>query len=51
MPQKSRPGIYSDEQGEAWQIVVNALHAVGTQVFLQLWHCGRASLSRGWPLF
>jgi N-ethylmaleimide reductase len=39
------PGIYSDEQAEAWKIVVNAVHARGTSIFLQLWHCGRASHS------
>ena len=39
------PGIYSDEQAEAWKIVVNAVHAKGTPIFLQLWHCGRASHS------
>jgi N-ethylmaleimide reductase len=39
------PGIYSDEQAEAWKMVVNAAHAGGTAIFLQLWHCGRASHS------
>ncbi len=39
------PGIYSDEQREAWKQVVEALHAQGTPIFLQLWHCGRASHS------
>lgn len=37
------PGIYSDEQAEAWKQVVEAVHAKGTPMFLQLWHCGRAS--------
>ncbi|MEM1168591.1 MAG: alkene reductase [Cyanobacteria bacterium P01_H01_bin.35] len=37
------PGIYSDEQTKAWQQVVDAVHAKGTPIFLQLWHCGRAS--------
>lgn len=37
------PGIYTDEQAEAWKIVVDAVHAKGTPIFLQLWHCGRAS--------
>jgi len=37
------PGIYSDEQAEAWKQVVDAVHAQGTPLFLQLWHCGRAS--------
>ncbi len=39
------PGIYSDEQGEAWKQVVTAVHAHETPIFLQLWHCGRASHS------
>jgi N-ethylmaleimide reductase len=37
------PGIFTDEQAEAWKIVVSAVHAKGTPIFLQLWHCGRAS--------
>jgi N-ethylmaleimide reductase len=37
------PGIYTDAQAEAWKIVVAAAHAKGTPIFLQLWHCGRAS--------
>ena len=37
------PGIYSDEQAEAWKQVVDAVHSKGTPMFLQLWHCGRAS--------
>lgn len=39
------PGIYSDEQAEAWKMVVDAVHAKGCPIFLQLWHCGRASHS------
>jgi N-ethylmaleimide reductase len=39
------PGIYSNEQAEAWKMVVDTVHAKGTPVFLQLWHCGRASHS------
>jgi N-ethylmaleimide reductase len=39
------PGIYTDEQGQAWQQVVEAVHAQGSPLFLQLWHCGRASHS------
>ena len=39
------PGIYSDEQGEAWKQVVTAVHAHETPIFMQLWHCGRASHS------
>ena len=39
------PGIYSDEQGEAWKQVVTAVHARETPIFMQLWHSGRASHS------
>jgi N-ethylmaleimide reductase len=39
------PGIYTEEQAEAWKIVVEAVRAKGTPIFLQLWHCGRASHS------
>lgn len=39
------PGIYSNEQADAWKIVVDAVHAKGIPIFLQLWHCGRASHS------
>ena len=39
------PGIYSDEQAEAWKQVVNAVHDRETPIFMQLWHCGRASHS------
>ena len=39
------PGIYSDEQTEAWKKVVDAVHAKAAPMFLQLWHCGRASHS------
>jgi N-ethylmaleimide reductase len=42
---RNSPGIYSDEQTEAWKKVVDAVHANGTPIFLQLWHCGRASHS------
>tara|TARA_B100000315_G_C14588011_1_gene594195 strand:- start:1592 stop:2695 length:1104 start_codon:yes stop_codon:yes gene_type:complete len=39
------PGIYSDEQAEAWKKVTCAVHDKGSKIFLQLWHCGRASHS------
>ncbi|KAB2631350.1 12-oxophytodienoate reductase 3-like [Pyrus ussuriensis x Pyrus communis] len=37
------PGIYNDEQVEAWKKVVDAVHAKGAVIFCQLWHVGRAS--------
>ncbi len=39
------PGIYSDAQAEAWKQIVEAAHSKGSKIFLQLWHCGRASHS------
>jgi N-ethylmaleimide reductase len=39
------PGIYRDEQAQAWKQVVAAVQSQGTPIFLQLWHCGRASHS------
>ena len=39
------PGIYSDEMVEGWQLTTEAVHAKGGKIFLQLWHCGRASHS------
>lgn len=42
---QNTPGIYSDGQAEAWKAIVEAVHARGTPIFLQLWHCGRASHS------
>jgi len=37
------PGIYTDEQADAWQLITKAVHDKGGKIFLQLWHCGRAS--------
>ena len=39
------PGIYSDAQMRAWKPITQALHETETPIFLQLWHCGRASHS------
>ncbi|KAL6645972.1 hypothetical protein ACP70R_017580 [Stipagrostis hirtigluma subsp. patula] len=37
------PGIYNQEQIDAWKKVVDAVHAKGAIFFCQLWHVGRAS--------
>ncbi|KHG19112.1 12-oxophytodienoate reductase 3 [Gossypium arboreum] len=37
------PGIYNEEQVEAWKMIVDAVHAKGGIIFCQLWHVGRAS--------
>jgi N-ethylmaleimide reductase len=39
------PGIYTDAHTAGWKIVTGAVHKAGTPIFLQLWHCGRASHS------
>ena len=36
-------GIYNEAQVEGWKLIVDAIHQAGSKVFLQLWHCGRAS--------
>src|SRR5579859_5512563 len=43
------PGIYSDAQVEGWRKVVEAVHAKGAFIFLQLWHVGRVSHSSFQP--
>lgn len=35
------PGIWSDEQTEAWKPVTQAVHQAGGRIFMQLWHMGR----------
>lgn len=37
------PGIHSDAQVQGWKQVVEAVHARGGKVFLQLWQVGRIS--------
>ena len=39
------PGIYTDAMANAWKTVVESVHRQGGVIFLQLWHCGRASHS------
>ena len=43
------PGIYNEEQIQGWKKVVEAIHAKGGRIFLQLWHMGRASHSSFQP--
>jgi N-ethylmaleimide reductase len=43
------PGIYSEEQVKGWRDVVDAVHAEGGLIFLQLWHVGRVSHSSFQP--
>ncbi|MDN6315570.1 MAG: alkene reductase [Halomonas sp.] len=37
------PGIWTDEQEAGWKQVVDAVHARGGRMALQLWHVGRVS--------
>jgi N-ethylmaleimide reductase len=43
------PGIWTDEQVAGWRQVVDAVHAKGGIIFLQLWHVGRVSHSSYQP--
>ena len=35
------PGIYTEQQVAGWRKVIDAVHAEGGVIFLQLWHVGR----------
>jgi N-ethylmaleimide reductase len=35
------PGVWSDEQVEAWRAVTDAVHDAGGRIAVQLMHCGR----------
>lgn len=37
------PGIYTEAQVEGWRRVVDAVHAEGGSIVIQLWHVGRIS--------
>ena len=39
------PGIHTEAQVQAWRSVVDAVHAEGGTIVLQLWHVGRISHS------
>ena len=43
------PGIYSEQQVAGWKKVVDAVHAKGAFIVLQLWHVGRVSHSSFQP--
>src|SRR5258708_15806143 len=43
------PGIYTEQQIRGWREVVDAVHARGGLIFLQLWHVGRVSHSSFQP--
>ena len=35
------PGLWTDEQAEAWQPITRAVHEAGGRIVAQLWHMGR----------
>lgn len=37
------PGLWSREQAQAWHKIVEAVHAQGSKIVVQLWHVGRIS--------
>ncbi|MCH7394623.1 alkene reductase [Acinetobacter dispersus] len=37
------PGLWSQEQAQAWHKIVEAVHAHGSKIVVQLWHVGRIS--------
>jgi N-ethylmaleimide reductase len=43
------PGIYTEQQVAGWRKVIDAVHAEGGVIFLQLWHVGRVSHSSFQP--
>ena len=40
-----KPGIYNQEQIDAWKKVTRAIHEKGGVIFAQLWHTGRVGHS------
>ncbi|MFJ4141263.1 alkene reductase [Pseudomonas sp. NPDC089734] len=40
---QNTPGIFTQEQVNAWREVTDAVHAEGGRIFLQIWHVGRIS--------
>jgi N-ethylmaleimide reductase len=44
------PGIYRKEHAGAWRRVVDAIHARGGTVVLQLWHAGRIADPQSLPM-
>ncbi|MCH7384370.1 alkene reductase [Acinetobacter dispersus] len=37
------PGLWSQEQAQAWHKIVEAVHVQGSKIVVQLWHVGRIS--------
>ncbi|KAI0027625.1 NADH:flavin oxidoreductase/NADH oxidase [Vararia minispora EC-137] len=52
--QPNAPGVWSDEQVEAWKRITDRVHGKGSFIYLQLWALGRAGYpdilaQRGFP--
>jgi 12-oxophytodienoic acid reductase len=43
------PGIWTQEQVEAWKPIVDAVHRKGGIFFCQIWHVGRVSNNGMFP--
>lgn len=43
-----QPGVATDEQGESWRKVVDAVHAEGAPIFMQLFHAGAINQGNNW---
>jgi 2,4-dienoyl-CoA reductase-like NADH-dependent reductase (Old Yellow Enzyme family) len=43
-----QPGVATDEQAESWRKVVDAVHAEGVPIFMQLFHCGAVNQGNNW---
>ena len=43
-----QPGIATDEQAESWRKVVDAVHAEGVPIFMQIFHCGAINQGNNW---
>jgi len=43
-----QPGIATDEQRDSWRKVVDAVHAEGVPIFMQIFHCGAINQGNNW---
>ncbi|KAI8874569.1 FMN-linked oxidoreductase, partial [Backusella circina FSU 941] len=43
---KKSPGIYTKKQIAAWREITDQVHKKGGVIYVQLWHVGRASISK-----
>ena len=45
------PGIYTNDQQQAWKSIASAVHAKGSFIFMQLWAMGRAGNPGAYGVF